>query len=172
MNVANPRCFAALLLLCGSVEFALAEGPQQLLVSRPFVQVKTTDAAGNVSYRVGGVFTEGADPARRVSLTFVCQGGKLSFFTVHQHVPRGGGSAAKIAFHVNDQPGQVVDATRALGNDLSSYTVANSTEAETLARLMGGGRTLRLELETYAYELPLEGLRQELDDLAAVCPHG
>src|SRR4051794_27805998 len=63
MNVANPRCFAALLLLCGPVEFALAEGPQQLVVSRPFVQVKTTDAAGNVSYRVGGVFTEGADPA-------------------------------------------------------------------------------------------------------------
>src|SRR5256885_16171214 len=96
MNMANPRCFAALLLLFGSFEFALAEGLQQLVVSRPFAQVKTTDAAGNVSYRVGGVFTEAAD-------TFVCQGGKLSLFTVHQHMPRGGGPAAKIAFHVNDQ---------------------------------------------------------------------
>src|SRR4051794_40293568 len=105
-------------------------------------------------------------------LTFVCQGGKLSLFTVHQHMPRGGGPAAKIAFHVNDQPVQIVDATREVGKELSSYTVANASEAETLARLMGGGRTLRLELETYAYELPLQGLRAELDDLAAVCPHG
>src|SRR3954467_7060963 len=135
MNVANPRCFAALLLLCASVEFALGEAPQQLVVSRPFAQVKTTDAAGNVSYRVGGVFTEAADAGKRVSLTFVCQGGKLSFFTVHQHMPRAGGSAAKIAFHVDDRPVQVVDATREVGKDLSSYTVANSGEVETLARL-------------------------------------
>src|SRR4051794_12226604 len=67
MNMANPRCFATLLLLFGSFEFALAEGPQQLVVSRPFVQVKATDAAGKVSYRVGGVFTEAADPAKRVT---------------------------------------------------------------------------------------------------------
>src|SRR3954467_10760264 len=147
MNVANPRCFAALLLLCGSVEFALAEAPQQLVVSRPFAQVKTTDAAGNVSYRVGGVFTEAADPAKRISLTFVCQGGKLSLFTVHQHMPRGGDQTAKIGFQVDGQGVQQVEATRAVGKDLSSYTVTSSGDAETLARLMGAGRTLRLELE-------------------------
>jgi len=146
---------------------------QQMVVTTPFTQGKFTDGAGNVSYRVGGVFAEPADASRRLSMTFICQTGKLSLFTVQTRVPQKATSgAAKIGLQVDDQAAEQFDAMREVGKGLSAYTISTTTDVVGLAKRRGMGEKLRLQLDEYAYDLPLQGLGVKLRDLQAVCPYG
>src|SRR4051812_36330515 len=80
---------------------SFAQAPQQMTMTRPWVQLKATDANGAVTYRIGGVFAEPTDANKRLSVTFVCHlGGKLTFFVVHHHVPRQTSKLTKTRFQI------------------------------------------------------------------------
>jgi hypothetical protein len=151
---------------------SLAQAPQQMKMTRPWVQLKATDANGAVTYRIGGVFAEPGDQEKRLSVTFVCQpGGNLTFFVVHQHVPRQTGKAAKIHLQIDGEPFREFQATRDRGQGLASYSVTNSPEVIPLIQAMAGGQTLHIQLDEYGYQLSLTGFKAELADLQKVCPY-
>jgi hypothetical protein len=162
------------LLLAAPVAPGAAQTVQPMTVVTPFTQGKVTTGMSNVTYRVGGVFAEAAEPAQHLSLTFVCrEGGNLSLVMVHKRVPRQAGApGAKIGIQVDDRAPQRIEASRETGDGLSAYTVAGTADAVALAKTLGAGKRLRLELDDYAYDLPLEGLAAALTRLAAVCPYG
>ena len=160
------------LLVLTVPRYSLAQAPLQMTMTRPWVQVKTTDANGTVSYRIGGVFAEPAKPDRRLSFTFVCQpGGKLTFFVVHMHQMPQTGTPAKIKLQIDAQAPREFEAARDGGQGLASYSVANSTEVAPLMQGMAGGEKLRVQLDEYQYHLPLTGFKGELSDLQKVCEH-
>ena len=163
--------FLAFLALIFSSAYSLAQAPRPMTMTRPWVQLKATDANGTVSYRIGAVFTEPANPNQRLSVTFVCQpGGKLTFFMVHMQEPRQTGKAA-INLQIDAQAPREFEAARERGQGLTSYSVANSPEVAPLMQAMAGGEKFRIQLDEYSYDLPLAGFKAELSDLQKVCPH-
>lgn len=168
--------FLAILMLAACDAMSQTELAQTMAMTTPWGQAKLTDAAGIVSYRVGAVFSEPGSNPKRLSFTFLCQpgqpAGKLSLFTVHQHVSKSGGPSARIGLQVDAQPVQRAEAARQSGNGLTSYVVSSASDAEALAKAMDGGGKLRLALDEFAYELPLAGIGDALRELSAACPHG
>jgi hypothetical protein len=159
-----------LLLVMVPCGYSLAQAPLLMTMTRPWVQLKTTDANGTVNYRIGGVFAEPAKPNRRLSFTFVCHpGGKLTFFVVHMHEVRQTGTLAKIKLQIDGQAPREFEAAREGGQGLASYSVANSTEVAALMQGMAGGEKLRVQIDEYEYDLPLTGFKGELSDLQKVC---
>ena len=167
-------CCIVLMLLGWSLAPCAAQTARPMTVVTPFTQGKVTMGMSNVSYRVGGVFAEAAEPAQHVSLTFVCrEAGQFSLLMVHKRVPRQrDGQIAKIGIQVDDQAPRQVEASRKTGEGLTAYTIDNAADAVTLAKTLGAGKRLRLELDEYAYDIPLQGLDAALARLAAVCPYG
>jgi hypothetical protein len=145
-----------------------------MTVVTPFTQGKVMQGMSNISYRVGGVFAEAADPAQHVSMTFVCrEGGQLSILLVHARVPRQRDrQTATISAQVDDQASLRIAASRKTGDGLTAYTIDNASDAIPLAKAWGTGKKLWLELEEHVYDIPLQGLEAALARLAAVCPYG
>jgi hypothetical protein len=173
-NVA--RLFICLILLGLALAPARAQQrmieAQRMNTTTPFGQAKLTDAAGNVSYRVGAVFTAPDNANQRVSMTFICQtGGAFSLYVVQTRVPQDQASGPSVAFEVDGRPVPAA-ARREIGNGLSAYTVTSGAEAEALAKAMGAGKALRMTLDDRAYAVSLDGLGGALTQLAGVCPHG
>jgi hypothetical protein len=160
------------LVLTVYAEYSLAQGPRQMTITRPWVQLNATDANGTVTYRIGGVFAEPTDADKRLSVTFVCQpGGKLAFFVVHKYQPRQTGTGTKINLQIDAQAPREFEATRDVGQGLASYSVGNSPEVIPLMQAMAGGEKLRIQLDEHGYDLPLTGFKAELSDLQKACPH-
>lgn len=164
--------WSAVLSLTVSVQLGMAQTVRQMVVVTPFAQGKVTAGMSNVTYRVGGVFAEAAEPAQHLSITFICrEGGTLSLLMVHTRVPRPAGTPA-VGIQVDDRPPQRITAKREIGDGVSAYTVAGTADAVELARTLGASKRLRLELDAYVYDLRLEGVDAALAKLAAVCPYG
>ena len=96
----------------------------------------------------------------------------LSFFTVQTRVPSNNrkGSAI-ISLQVDDQASQKIEATREVGSGLSAYTVSSTADVVAITKRVGTGNRLRLQLDDFVYDLPLEGLGKELQRLQSECPY-
>ncbi len=167
-------CCAALLLLSWPLSLGVAQTARSMTVVTPFTHSRVSQGMSNVSYRVGGVFAEAAEPAQHVSLTFVCrEGGQFSLLMVHKRVPRQrDGQTVRIGIQVDDQAPRRIEAARKIADGLTAYAIDTAADAAVLARTWGAGMRLRLELDEYAYDIPLQGLDAALGRLAAVCPYG
>src|SRR4051794_11371327 len=95
----------------GIALFALpstAQDAREMTATTSFVQSKATDGTGHVTFRVGGVFADKRDAARRLSLTFICEpeppAPALSLFIVQQGAgaPRTG--TAEVGIQVDGAP--------------------------------------------------------------------
>ena len=163
-------CCAVLLLLDWSVVPCAAQTARSMIVVTPFTQGKVTMGMSNVTYRVVGVFAEATEPAQHLSLTFECkEGRKFSLSLAHKRVPE---QTARVGIQVDDQAPQRIEASRKVDGGLTGYAIDNTTDAVALARTLAAGKRLRLQLDEYAYDIPLQGLDAALGRLAAVCPYG
>jgi hypothetical protein len=154
---------------------ARAQTVNDMTATTPFVQTKTTDASGHVTYRVGAVFAARSGLTRRMSLTLICTpkppAATLSMFIVQQGatVPAQSG-ATQIEMQVDARPAQKVAAQRTISMPLSAYAVTDAAAVRAAAQTMRKGNKLQLRLDGNLYDLPLAGLDAELNDLTKACP--
>jgi hypothetical protein len=145
-----------------------------MTATTPFTESKVTDAAGVISYRVGGVFAAGGNNPSRVSVTVICSpgGGPLALVIVRTNAPASLKSgAAPVVTRVDDVVAATMNSERMVNNGLASYEVKAGASAEVLVARMSAGQKLLLDLDEFSAELPLTGFAAEMRDLTAACPH-
>ena len=154
---------------------AQAQTVHEMTATTSFVQTKTTDASGHVTYRVGAVFATRSGSTRRMSFTLICTPkpptASLSMLIVQQGaaVPAQGG-ATQIEMRVDARPAQKVTAKRTVSMPLSAYVVTDAAAARAAAQTMRKGNKLQISLDGNMYDLPLAGFAGELNDLTKACP--
>src|SRR4051794_4995475 len=144
-------CAVSMLLAVSSVVSG-ADATLEMVATTAFVQVKTTDGSGHVTYRVGGVFAARNDPGRRLSFTIICEpkqpAATLSLLIVQQGAsvsPKA--DPMPVTLSVDDVQGRpALPAQREIQGKIAAYSIADAGVARAAVLSLRHGKSLRLDL--------------------------